>query len=286
MDSIVFWLIPVILLIVLTILTLAMTSVKPKRETFLEPLGTLVKNWNLARFEGRKSEVERYLETISTLDIGQEWLKTFLHLREGRGRVKTELIYFRPIGFLGCQVVFRLGRRVTPAVFGLGRAGGGEGEGGRKIAKTANTAEKSGYLTFVLGVSSLAKLPRENDLPNISHRLVGELVLEPELDKNFVAKIKGLKTAPRFLTGAPVVWAENIYKEVFGVPVVVSASGPRLNELSPKFAEEELRKAQVIAMADTKLKHWAIRLIAPDSSVMISSQEDDRELPATFINHF
>src|SRR3989344_7048576 len=117
MDSIVFWLIPVILLIVLTILTLAMTSVKPKRETFLEPLGTLVKNWNLARFEGRKSEVERYLETISTLDIGQEWLKTFLHLREGRGRVKTELIYFRPIGFAGLLVGFRVRGRVVSAGF-------------------------------------------------------------------------------------------------------------------------------------------------------------------------
>src|SRR3989344_3687253 len=126
MDPIVFWLTPVLLLIVLILLTISLTSVHHRRKLiFIEPLGTLVRGYRLVRIDGQVHLAERSLHWLGRATIDNNWLSHILHeitpIKINRPHEMVELESFENIGPLSWRIILLVGSKRISFVIGLSR---------------------------------------------------------------------------------------------------------------------------------------------------------------------
>jgi hypothetical protein len=140
----------------------------------------------------------------------------------------------------------------------------------------SDKAAKNGYLPLAVAsafVHGQSKKPA-------AHALEGIILLEPQIDP---AELKRLQVEPnvRFLTNAPVNFAQHLYQQVWPDSAVFGLNATELETLlPPKFAEADLAAAKIVGGANLVARHQAIRLWQQSFDCQVVSRNgEDHGLP-------
>lgn len=288
MEVIIFWLMPVVLLVVLILLVLAMLGHQRtlRRLTVIEPLGWLVRNWQVARLEPNNQTLAELFKVIASSNLSKGTLLEQIIVSAARSiRLKSKasaatLVEHQSIGPLAEQFVLTLGTKKKSVIIGpleqIESLADDE-----KISKMRTLSQKSaenGYLALVIATSFV-----HGDRPKKSkYQIEGLVVLEPVIDQDIVAVLKQTKHKPiRFLTVLPVGVASHLYTQVFPDKAHFNLNAKELETLlPPKFAEADLEKAIVVGGADLVARHQALRVWQRQyDCIVVSRNPEDRDLP-------
>lgn len=287
MEPTLLWLIPTGLA-VMAVLLLLWREPRKKSVLFVEPLGTIIKKWQFARHEGITGEIEAALSQLAQLPIVDVLLEPLVaslkskHFHLG----KVELVDLKMLGSYSWQAVLKQDRKTFSYVFGLRDEIEPYLDKASCLEVTSalsdeNTAGRHGFLQLALGVCQLHGASPQKTT-NLRHRLLGVVLFEPVIDEGFIEKLMHSgKGRIKFLTVSPLSFAEAIFTRHGIAKINLAVSGKNLEKMHPpKFAEADLLKADVIAEASLKLKHWAVRLHLTDHNcLMISANPEDQDLP-------
>ncbi|MDP3992864.1 MAG: hypothetical protein Q8Q05_01460 [bacterium] len=288
MEVIVFWLMPVVLLVVLILLVLVMIGHQRtlRRLTVIEPLGWLVKSWQVARFEPNNQTLAGLFKVIASSNLSKgTLLEQIIVSAAGSVRLKSKaaaatLVEHQSIGPLAEQFVLRFGAKKQSVLIGpLEQIEGLVDDD--TIAKFRALSQKSaqnGYLALTIATSFL-----HGDKPQkTNHQIEGTVVLESSIDQSRVAQIQKIDhDQARFLTVLPFGVAMHLYGHVFPNQTPFGLNAKELETLlPPKYAEADLEKAAVVGAADIVARHQTLRVWQQKHScVVVSVNPEDRDLP-------
>ena len=288
MEVIVFWLVPVVLLVVLILLVLAILARQVTKQplTVIEPLGWLVTSWQVARFEPNSQSLARLFKVLASSNLSKgTLLEQIIVSAAGSIRLKSKaiagtLVEHQSIGPLAEQFILALGTKKQSVLVGpLEQIESLVDD--EKIAKYRALSQQSaehGYLALTLATSFV-----HGDKPKaIKHRIEGVVVLEPRVDQDQVALIQKIsQKAIRFLTVLPVAVATQLHGQVSPDQTPFGLNAKELETLlPPKFAEADLEKATVVGGADIVARHQALRVWQQKyNCVVVSVNPEDRDLP-------
>lgn len=288
MEVIVFWLMPVLLLVVLILLALAILARQTTKQplTVTEPLGWLVKSWQVARFEPDTQSLARLLKMISNSNLSRgTLLEQIIVSAAGPLRLKSKatvasLVEHQSVGPMAEQFILALGTKNQSVLIGpLEQIESLVDD--EKITKYRALSQKSaehGYLALTIATSFL----HGDKSKSVKHQIEGIIVLESNIDQSQVAllqKVGHLQT--RFLTVLPVGVVSHLYSQVFPSQTQFGFNAKELETLlPPKFAEADLEKAVVVGGADIVARHQALRVWQQKyNCVVVSVNPEDRDLP-------
>lgn len=293
MELVIFWLVPVVLLVVLILLVLAILARQVTKQplTVIEPLGWLVKSWQVARFEPNTQSLAQLFKALASSNLSRgTLLEQIIVSAAGSIRLKSKataatLVEHQSIGPLAEQFVLMLGTKKQSVLIGpLEQIEGLVDD--EKIAKFRALSQKSaenGYLALTMAASFV-----HGDKPNkTKHQIEGIVVLESNIDQGQLAQLQRFNhEQTRFLTVLPVGVAAHLYGQVFPDKSHFGLNAKELETLlPPKFAEADLDKAVVVGGADLIARHQALRVWQQKHScVVVSVNPEDRDLPVTPIN--
>jgi hypothetical protein len=289
MEVIVFWLMPVALLVVLILLTLQIIKHNRKQEIhIIEPLGLLVTDWQVARFEPDSQTIKQVFKLLASSNLSKGTLLEQIIVSSSKSvSLKSKsstgtLIEHQSFGALSEQFVLELGNKKKSFLIGpLEQIE--EFIEDEKIAKYRTLSQKSaenGYLALVIATSFV-----HGDKPKKSkYQIEGMVVMEPVTNQDFVTALQGTNQKPtRFLTALPVGVASKLYSQVFPSKTHFDLNAKELESLlPPKFAEADLEKAIVVGGADLIARHQALRVWQRQyDCTVVSRNLEDRDLPVT-----
>jgi len=289
MEVIVFWMAPVVLLVVLILLTLQIIKHNRKGELYvIEPAGLLVSGWQVARFEPDGQSIRRVFHLLATSNLSKETLLEQIIVSASRSvylKSKSSsgtLVEHQSFGVLSEQFILQIGNKIQSFVIGpLDQIETFIED--EKIAKYRTLSQKSaenGYLALVIASSFV-----HGDKPKQSkHQIEGMVVLEPTIDQDFVTILRKPNQKPtRFLTVLPIGVASHLYAQVFPAHTHFGLNAKELETLlPPKFAEADLEKATIVGGADLIARHQALRVWQRQfDCIVVSRNPEDRDLPIT-----
>ncbi len=287
MELIVFWLMPVLLLIVLIFLTLQITKDRKLAKLYaVEPLELLIKGWQVARFEPDNQTIKRIFKLLAMANLSKGTLLEQVIVSAARSfRLQSKamsamLVEHRSIGPLAEQFILETSAKNQSVLIGpLEQIE--ELVDDEKIAKYRHLSQKStesGYLSLTVATSFIHGSKQKS----IRHQIEGLVILEPVIDEKQLAKLQNIsQELARFLTVLPVGLATHLYNQVFPDQAHFSVQAKELETiLPPKFAEVDLDKARVVGGADLVARHQALRVWQRRfSCVLVSRNPEDRDLP-------
>lgn len=250
----------------------------------VEPLGYLLKGWEMARIIGQEEKVIAamtvFLRANSSEPCLVDEIVSSLVKLPCRQRGGSTLIDEKNLPLFGRRRTIVRTDGITSIVVGLPEETKDivllDGSQWREI----NRAIGRGYLPLVVGV--LEKHSETSGARIEKHTLVGIVLVEGEMDDGAQRILRRFgANAIRFLTIAPVPLSEWIYCQLFPQyePLASAASEVFKDTLSIKQREELIRQAQIIASADLEQRNmvWHIwRHIAPCK--LHSTNPEDEEL--------
>lgn len=288
MEVIVFWLMPVVLLVVLILLVLAMSARKTTKQPLkvIEPLGWLVTSWQVARFEPNTQSLTQLFKVLASSNLSKgTLLEQIIVSAAGSIRLKSKatvatLAEHQLVGPLAEQFVLTLGTKKQSVLIGpLEQIESLVDD--EKIAKFRALSQKSaqnGYLALTMATSFV----HGDRSKKTKHQIEGVVVLEPSIDQSRVAQIQKIDhDQTRFLTVLPFGVATHLYGQVFPDQTPFGLNAKELETLlPPKYAEADLEKAAVVGGADIVARHQALRVWQQKHScVVVSVNPEDRDLP-------
>ncbi|MCR4277529.1 MAG: hypothetical protein NUV80_00745 [Candidatus Berkelbacteria bacterium] len=294
MEVIVFWLVPVALLVVLILLTLQVIKHGRKHTLYIiEPTNFLVSGWHVARFEPDNQTLKQTFKLLATSNLSKgSLLEKIIVSANSSVSLKSKsstgtLVEHQSFGALSEQFVLEIGSKKQSFLIGpLDQIE--EFLEDEKITKYRTLSQKSaenGYLALVIATSFV-----HGDRPKKSkYKIEGLVVLEPVIDQDIVAVLNQTKHKPiRFLTVLPVGVASHLYAQVFPDKPHFNLNAKELETLlPPKFAEADLEKAIVVGGADIVARHQALRVWQRQyDCIVVSRNPEDRDLPITPVTHF
>ncbi|MEK7201922.1 MAG: hypothetical protein AAB669_00070 [Patescibacteria group bacterium] len=295
MEVIVFWLMPVVLLVVLILLVLAILARQVTKQplTVLEPLGWLVTSWQVARFEPNNQPLARLFKVLASSNLSRgTLLEQIIVSAAGSIRLKSKattgiLVEHQSVGPLAEQSLLALGTKKQSVLVGpLEQIENLVDD--EKIAKFRALSQKSaehGYLALAIASSFL----HGNKSTCAKHQIEGIVVLEPNVDQIQLALLQKIsREQTRFLTVLPVGVGTHLYSQVFPHQTQFGLNAKELETLlPPKFAEADLDKAAVVGGANLIARHQALRVWQQKHNcVLVSVNPEDRDLPITPVSHF
>ncbi len=201
-EVIIFWLVPVGLLVVFTIILLGHTR-DPKRRKllFLEPLGTVITQWRPVRFVGDQVALPQSLKLlVATRTSDASALDLILSLELDGRPMSAELLEHQLLGAWAEQrVVVDEGRSLSllagdPAI--VLRASRYRSDGRTLLTEsdraeinlTAKRAGEHGYLALAVAKRYFHSRIFEAD----KHTWLGLILLEPIIDESLIARVRQL----------------------------------------------------------------------------------------------
>lgn len=288
MEVIVFWLVPVVLLIVLILLTLQAVKHRHLPKLYVvEPLGFLVTSWQVARFEPDSQSAKRTFKLLARANLSKgTLLEQIIVSAAGSVALKSKdtagtLVEHQSFGPLAEQFVLELGNKSQSILIGpLEQIE--EFIVDERVAKYRALSKRSaenGYLALIIATSFV-----HGDKKVTKHQIEAAVLLEPVIDEEQLAKLQQLgSVAIRFLSVTPVVIAAQLYEKVFPSQAHFDLNAKELETLlPPKFAEADLEKAIVVGGADLIARHQSLRVWQRQfDCIVVSRNPEDRELPIT-----
>jgi hypothetical protein len=293
MEGIFFWLVPVGLLVTLILVMLYYRgSVGAKKPLLLiEPLGTLIESWQLARVIGDERQAHSLLALFAAGDLkarsALEDVVRGLPLRSAPPQ--ANLLHQERLKIWGERRVFETEGRVTSVLIGdiaevlplvKYRADGrhllGEEER-RELERTAGTAAKHGFLPVACALRYVhGRLQGETK----SHSWVGLVLLEPQLARAALGKLRHFKASQaKFVSVLPLGLLEWLWAKAAGTePLSGAVSAERSDH--PKDKEEYWRASSLIAAASLRERYSVVRFLQHSYDCqLLSSQAEDEQLP-------
>ena len=289
MDSIVFWLMPVALLVVLILLTLQIIKHNHKSELYvIEPMGLLVRSWQVARFEPDNQSIRQIFKLLATANLSKgTLLESAIVSASGSVSLKSKstkgtVVEHQSFGVLAEQLVLEVGNKKQSVLIGpLEQIE--EFVNDEKISKYRTLSQKSvenGYLMLIIATSFVhGHLSKKS-----KHQIEGVVVLEPEVDQDRVEILQRANQKPtRFLTVLPVGVTAHLFNQIFPHKAHFDLNAKELETLlPPKFAEVDLEKATIVGGADLIARHQALRVWQREfDCIVVSRNPEDRDLPVT-----
>ena len=289
MSLIIFWLMPVVLLLVLILLVLPI--IKPHRNGRLyviEPLGWLVTTWQVARFEPNTQSLARLFKVLASSNLSKgTLLEQIIVSAAGALRIKSQttsatLIEHQSIGPLAERFVLEISTKTQSVIVGPLEQIGSlvEDENMAKYRILSQKSADHGYLALTIATAFV-----HGDKPKrTKHRIEGLVVIEPKVAVDRAATLQKLgQDSVRFLSVAPVGFTRHLYQQIFPDQAPFGLDAKELETvLPPKFAEADLEKAGVVGGADIVARHQALRTWQRRfDCVVVSINPEDRDLPIT-----
>ncbi len=291
MEGIIFWLVPVILLVVFIIVALTHTreSAKPKL-LLLEPVGTLIRSWHVARLIGDQkviSQAVRLLRGRLTSDN-----KTFEQIVTAIVQEKTaaeppELLHDASVGLWGVHRVFATGGRTISLVVGNASdvlASAKYRTDGKSLLKkedrleleaTAKRAGEHGYLALAVA----GRYVHSRTFEPTDHSWFGLILLEPVFDQGVVDRLRLFKQSDlKLLSALPDEFLESLHAQVRGNRAFEGV--PKEVGNHPRQKEERWLSSSTIGAANFVERYSAVRFLSERQDCrVVSANPDDRELP-------
>ena len=288
-EGIVFWLVPVILLIVLIFLSLQIGHHHRWPKLYIiEPLDLLVKSWRAVRFEPDGQALKKSFKLLSSINLSQgTLLEKMIVAAAGAIRLQSKsstaiLTDHHLIGPLAEQFIISLGSKKQSILIGpLEQIEGLVAD--EKLTRYRQLSQKSaenGYLSLLIATSYL----HGDRVKTIKHQIEGLVILEPIIDQKQLSSLQKINPeSVRFLTVLPSVVAGRLYDQTLPSQTYFSLNSKELETLlPPKFAEAEIGRAKVVGGADLVARHQALRVWQQQfDCVVVSRNSEDHDLPVT-----
>ncbi len=290
---VIFWLVPVFLLI--TLILLLVHSLKRHQKPFLnivEPLGFLIKSWNFARTTGDQKQVNQLVGLFKSSAVQSDtpaWA-VISNLNEHPYTAKrAEFVRTAKLPIFGEQriiehqgeilsVIVGLSVEVLPLVKYISGTKQLSNEERLEIERTARNAASHGYLALAVAYKTLHGTtitePR-------NYTWAGQIILEPVLEEKVMARLRSVSRSTfRFLSVLPTELLERLLKTVRLQDEFIGIGKPAVDH--PKLTEEYLEKASCIGEASLKERYTAVRFYQHHYDCRLwSTLPEDKELPVT-----
>lgn len=253
----------------------------------VEPLGFLLKSWQMARIIGEEDKTIAVLTVFLRANSSEpclvdEIVSSLVKLPR-RQKGGSALLEEKKLRLFGRVRTVARTDTIISIVVGLPEEAKDivslDGNQWREI----NRAAGRGYLPLVVGA-----LEKHNGAPGArpeKHRLVGVVLVEGEMDEMAQKSLRQLGTsAVRFLTLSPAPLAEWIHCQLFpnDEPLVLAAQEAFRENLSIKQREELIQQAQIIASADLEQRNMVLHIWRHSTHCkLISHNPEDEELSVT-----
>lgn len=263
MSLLVFWLIPVVLLVVLILLVLDYRRANIKPELLIiEPLGKLITLWRLARIIGPEAKIHRVLNCLRQTHLSDSRLIDLVLSDQSLNQRKeesTHLITDQPLPMLGTRRVLEVADRRSSIVVGSYQTvepfldSQTLPDDWPVLKKEIDLAAEHGFLTLLLGLSHRSR--PEGRIPK--HQYLGAVMLEAQVDRSAA---KQLSSHPwRLVSCLPTGLVRWLSRELGEEKRVISAKA--IGEInSPLEREKAYADNRAFAEADFTARYQMIRL--------------------------
>ncbi|MEX1051947.1 MAG: hypothetical protein WEC83_01000 [Patescibacteria group bacterium] len=293
MSLLVFWLTPVVLVLVLALLLLRYQPKHKPKLILVEPLLLLVNQWHVSRIVGAEPSVRRQLalwqEGLELKESVVEQLVRQVIVQPGAKATRAIIIEQRRLPFWAEQrIVETLGKRsavlcgpVSELLDYCNADNSGEltQEKRQEWLDLAATAARNGFLA--LGFAETAGKP---ELAEKAYQFSGITVLEPVFNKEMLQRVRSLAAQGqlRFLSFLPIALLENIREKA--LPAHASAStvsGQELQEMLPKEQEAAIERSVIYGEIPTRSRYWIARQLQRRYQlIVVSHLSQDNDIPA------
>lgn len=274
MDLLIFWLTPVILAVVLIFVAI---SHRPKDKAptmnLIEPLGLLLKDWQLARTIGSEGRLRELINYFAATEL-DHWSRLGEIIKStDRRQPKVALTKSQLLPLLGERREMTVDNKTVSIVIGLPTEIIGQIEAvDPKHAAEAARAETNGLLALHVG-----ELIVHGETSQATHRYVGTLLYEPKFQPP--AKLATLQN-PRWLSVLPPALLAHYFQGEQADGHAYAAS--EITQAGPQEAEERLAAARVIGSANLRDRYQILGQYQRHSICQLwSSNPEDKKLPLT-----
>lgn len=290
-EGLIFWLVPVILLVVLiSIVANHVNSPRRRKLYFLEPLGTLITTWRSVRLIGESSPLRTALTWLAGSDLSEgtplEWILKSPDTPSRRA-AEFPLLHQQSIGSWGEQRVVQHGGRPVSIVAGSVDAvldACRYRSDGRLLLTdsdkaehrlTAERAGEHGFLAVAVGIRYFHGRVYEPD----KHTWLGMIFFEPVYDEQLLGQLRHIDPSRmKLLSYLPEPFLHSVLTKIRGVNQF--AGIPRRPVITPLEQERLWQESAAIGSADAALRHAIVRYFESRRDCwMISGIAADRKLP-------
>lgn len=293
MPLIIFWLTPVLLLVIFLVV-ISQNKVSDKPKVFLvEPLLFLVKKWELARIEGDEKKTKRLLSYwLPGLEMQQSIIEQLTRQINVRPPIIPDksiiILNQKTLPFWAEERELDLRGKKTSVLAGpiseLIKYCDSDTKGPLSREQTEAWLKKidnvyaNGFLAVAFAESS-----SKEALNTRKYRLIGVTILEPGINTKNQQKIRQMSSIGKIkiISFLPAALAEHIMQKVFPSRKDAVISGLQLSKLTPKKQEEAMDSSTIFGEIDAKNRYYIARHFHRDNDVtVVSNVSSDSELPA------
>ncbi len=289
-EGLIFWLVPVILLIVFTLIVTNHARDPRRRKLLLvEPLGTLIPCWRAVRMIGDVNQLRQALAWTEQTRLGDDApLDCIVSSDESpRPSEPTPLIHRELLGAWSEQrVLQRTGRTISILAGDVDRILGGcrYRSDGRILLTESDRAEyrltaaragEHGYLAVAFGARYFHSRVYEPD----KHTWLGLILFEPVYDQSLLNQLQQIDSSRmKLLSFLPVEFLHAVVAKLRGSSQF--AGIPRRPVETPLEEEQLWQSSSVIGSADQAKRHAVARYFELRRDCrMLSTLSSDRQLP-------
>ncbi len=290
MEGIIFWLMPMALLVVLIVIVTSQLQ-QPHRRLllFCEPLGVLIKRWRVVRLVGAELRLRQLLAAlyVSKLDDDSS-INLLLQFVDPPLPVEADLVEARPLSALGEQRIIRYQSQTTSvligSVAGVLPACRYRSDGRTLLTQSDRaewnlTAERAGHHGYVV-VALAEKAVQSKVVEAQRHTFLGLVFLEPVLDERTARSLSAIpESRQKFLSALPVSFLlylrSRLADRSLAEPHTVDAS-----PTSPAMRETMWQQSPCLGEQNFDDKYAVVRYYESRRSCrMVSGVAADSDLP-------
>lgn len=292
----VFWLTPVVLVLVLVFLLLHFQpKLKPKL-ILVEPLLLLASQWHVSRIVGNEREVWHQISLWQDgMELSQsviEQLARQIITKPGSRANQSAILEQRRLPFWAEQrLVETLGKKTAVLCGPVNElleycnaddAGEMGSEKRREWLDLAATAERNGFLAL-----SFAETSGKTELAEKAYRFTGVAVLEPVFNQEMLQKVRSLSSQGqlRLLSFLPIALLENFRTKALPAHALASTvSGAELQEMTPHQQEAAIERSAIYGEIPTRNRFYIARQLQRDHELVVASRlPQDSDIPADLL---
>lgn len=293
MELVVFWLTPVVLVVVFLLFLLSQRPNKKKRIFLIEPILFLFDKFKIARLIGNDSEIRKLLSYwLPGLELQQSLIEQIARQIEDSPPLiapkDITILTQQPLPFwselrqmeVSGKNLFVLAGPITELVNYCDADYDGPISPEKRVSwpATAETAHKNGFWTLALAHSS-----SPDAMLRKKFKLAGLIILEPVLKDQSVIEVRQAASQGdvRLISVASAGFCQAMMEKIFPDLKVKAVAGPDLSEMSPKDQERATEAAKIYGEANTKNRYWIARHLQRHGYLaVVSNLPLDADLPA------
>jgi hypothetical protein len=293
MPLVVFWLTPVVLVMVFLLFLISQRPHKRRRIFLIEPLLFLFEKFRVARSIGNEQQLKKLLSYwLPGLEMQQSVVEQLVRQIEDAPPLiaakDTTVLTQQPLPFWAelrhLEVVgkshFVLAGPISELINYCDADFDGPITQEKRVSWPGNaeTADKNGFWTL-----ALAESHSPDAMLRKKFKLAGLVVLEPVLNAQAVAEVRQAASQGevRLLSVMSANFCQSLLEKIFPELKVKAVSGPELSEMSPRDQERLTEAAKIYGEVGQKNRYWIARQLQRHANtVVISKLPIDTDLPA------